>query len=158
MAKLTSIVQRLALNGPEVRGETGWSQAMVNDYLGIQDALLELAAFLEPEAQHLIGAAGEPIFQSGWSNFGSGYHTAAFYLDPFDRVWLRGVIAGGAVPSTVFTLPVGYRPTARVIYPAIDGTAGAPAAQIEINTTGTVRVPVGNSVLVSLDGISFRIN
>lgn len=155
MARLTEIVQRLALNGPEVKGETGWSQAMVNDYLGIQDALLELASFLTVEANHIIGAAGEPIFKNGWSNVGSPHHTAAFYLDPFERLWLRGSIFGGTVGAAAFTLP--HAPTARVHYSSIDG-AGTPSAHVRVDTTGDLTVVAGNNSFISLDGISFRID
>jgi hypothetical protein len=35
--------------------------------------------------------------------------TAAFYKDPLDVVHLKGVVKAGT--GTVFTLPVGYRPT-----------------------------------------------
>jgi len=59
---------------------------------------------------HLVGATGEPAFQSGWSNVSSQGHPLAFRKDPFGKVMLRGVVSGGAVDSVIFTLPAGYRP------------------------------------------------
>lgn len=43
MASLTEQLQRLGLGGTEVKSLTGWDQAMVNDYLGIQEGILLLA-------------------------------------------------------------------------------------------------------------------
>lgn len=59
-----------------------------------------------------VGAAGAPAFGAGWSNFGSGYNPAGFRRVG-DMVQLRGTVnsaGGGGTSTTIFTVPVGYRP------------------------------------------------
>jgi hypothetical protein len=59
-----------------------------------------------------IAVLGGVGFQNGWGNFGSGNIAAAYQLDPFGFVSVRGFISGGTATSgiTVFTLPAGFRP------------------------------------------------
>ena len=63
------------------------------------------------EPWHEVGAAGEPAFNTGWSNYGGGYETMAFRKTPDGRVHLKGnVKAAAGANQVVFALPVGYRP------------------------------------------------
>jgi hypothetical protein len=66
-------------------------------------------ARLEPE--DIIGAPGEPAFEHGCGNIGSGLNPGGFYKDSFGVVHLHGFIVGCTDEQTAFTLPPGFRPT-----------------------------------------------
>lgn len=97
------------------------------------------------------GSSGEPAFANGWQNAGSGFATAAFYKDPYDRVHLRGTISGATGNVRAFTLPTQYRPNAILVFAVAQGATNA---QLIIDFNGYV-IP-SSSGQCSLDGISFR--
>ena len=120
------------------------------------------------------GSGGAPSLVNSWANFGSGYSTAAFKREG-KLVTLKGLIAGGAANTTIFTLPAGYRPTAHRLFmapisgvtsgPASAGTAhthqmGFRSSQIDINaTTGVVKLvndTLGAFAYLGLDDIKFH--
>jgi hypothetical protein len=96
-----------------------------------------------------------PTLAGAWVNFGGSYATAGYARDPLGFVWLRGVIKNGAVPLTVFTLPVGYRPALDEIFNGIEGTNGS--CRIDVTQGGAVIVQTGNNAYISLSGIRFRV-
>jgi hypothetical protein len=61
-----------------------------------------------------VGAAGEPGFQDGWSNYGSGWVPARYRKLATGVVVVQGfVVRGAGQPgggSPIFNLPAGYRP------------------------------------------------
>jgi hypothetical protein len=60
---------------------------------------------------HVIGAAGEPAFQNGWTNYGGSWPAASFRKLASGLVLLRGLVVGtGGAGATIFTLPAGHRP------------------------------------------------
>ena len=69
---------------------------------------------VEPDtAWYRVGASEdyEIPFQNSWANVGgSGIPAAAFYLDESGTVIMKGKVDGGAEGTTIFTLPVEYRP------------------------------------------------
>lgn len=76
-----------------------------------------LANSLSPlEATHLVGAPGEPAFESGSSNYpaegGLSFNPVGFYKDHEGIVHLQGIakVGKGAPITSVFTLPAGFRP------------------------------------------------
>lgn len=72
-------------------------------------------------------SSGDPVtvsFQNSWANV-VGQQPASFRIHPATRVQMRGVISGGAVPSVVFTLPAGYRPTQGPAPVTFPGPAGS---------------------------------
>jgi hypothetical protein len=87
--------------------------------------------------------------QNSWALSGK---TPAYYKDPFGLVRIDGAVTGGTNSAAAFTLPSGYRPAFAVILVVV---TNAGAAQITINTNGTVVMPASGST-VSLYGISFR--
>jgi hypothetical protein len=92
------------------------------------------------EAWHNVGDAGEPAFQNGWANFAS--EKLAFKKLPDGTVRIRGMAVGGAATAiTVFTLPVGYRPS-QTIYRGSFGSNGSTEVLIDIRVApdGTVQV------------------
>lgn len=101
------------------------------------------------------GVVQTPTLAGAWVNFGAPYEVAGYWLDPLGYVWLRGLIKGGAVPLTVFTLAAGYRPPADLIFNGIEGTGGS--CRIDVQAGGGVLVQNGNNAFISLSGIRFRI-
>lgn len=93
------------------------------------------------EARHYVGTTSEPAFQNNWVNYdGTNYTKCAFWKDNFGVVYIEGTIKSGTLNSSVFILPVGYRPS--VIVQAIafawDGTSRV-LGQVNIGTDGTVQ-------------------
>lgn len=96
-----------------------------------------------------------PTLATNWSNWGASNLAAGYKRDPTGRVWLRGTIKKAVAlvaGETVFTLPVGFRPSATANYGvASNGAFGL----VAVGNTGAVQVVVGNAAWVQLDGISF---
>ena len=98
-----------------------------------------------------------PTMANNWLNFDSGFAPAGYWKDSDNVVNIRGVIRNGATSSgtTIFTLPVGYRPAHREIFTVnINGGSG----RIDVLADGSVVVQVASSVYTSLSGISFLAN
>lgn len=121
----------------------------------------------ECEQWREIGSKDNPSFENSWAN-ASGYETAAFYKDPFSRVYLKGSVASGATSSTVFTLPTGYRPGGLLSFVGSgdlsggggSGRHGDQSLEITIASDGSVDIIFGGggtAVYVSLDDISWRV-
>lgn len=83
---------------------------------------------------HYVGQAGEPTFQG---TFGTGSELLRFRKDPFGRVWVRGTLSGGAVNTTIFTLPTGYRPITTLYFDCLRA-GGASGGYVYIDTAGNV--------------------
>ena len=117
-------------------------------------AVAGVASLPACEAEHLVGAVGEPAFAHGWSNLGSGFAVARFYKDPFSVVHVEGVITGGTIGSVpVFTLPIGYRPPASIV--RVVSSNGADGAVI-VDPAGNVLPTNGSNAIFSF-GFSFRV-
>jgi hypothetical protein len=125
--------------------------------LGLFLALAGVAAAGTPIPEQLVGASGEPAFGAGWKDAGSGLQVAGFYRAG-GIVHLRGVVDLGGTSTTIFTLPVGYRPEATEAFSAVLDTAGI--ALILVTAAGDVDVEFINSPstphTLSLSQISFR--
>lgn len=60
---------------------------------------------------HYVGSgAPEPDFQSPWQNLGGGKMNLRFRFALGGGVELQGSVTGGALGTTVFTLPEPFRP------------------------------------------------
>lgn len=96
-----------------------------------------------------------PSLATNWSNFGGTNLNAGYMKDQTNRVWLRGTVkksiavVGG---ETLFTLPVGFRPSANINVPVVSNSA---FGYVAVSAGGVVSVQVGNATFVALDGISF---
>jgi hypothetical protein len=127
-----------------------------------------------PEALHMVGAPGEPLFQNGWVNYGPENEPVAFYKDHEGVVHLIGKTKGGPVGSVIFQLPPGYRPASSVADFAVACDCGAvdPQGGSVRLTTGSVSIrgpgngSIDGTVIlynadsannVSLNGITFRV-
>jgi hypothetical protein len=100
------------------------------------------------EATHIVGGSGEPAFQNGWVNFGSGWSFAGFFKDSFGVVHLQGTIKSGTAGSAAFTLPAGYRPAQNLFMPVGNNP------YMYILATGEVQPQ--NTTDIGFDGLSFR--
>lgn len=105
-----------------------------------------------------------PTFAGTWTNYGSGYQGAKYYKDKESRVHLSGGVSNPNIVnnSTIFTLPVGYRPASHLTF-HVD-TVNGTSARITVFSNGEVNYYSFNSNsnseygYVSLSGISFRVN
>lgn len=97
-----------------------------------------------------------PTLVNGWMPYSAAYNTEGYYKDSFGVVHLRGLIKNGTTTpgTTLFTLPVGYRPVTRELL----GTITNPNAigRIDVNYTGVVTIELGDIAWLSLDGLTFR--
>lgn len=114
----------------------------------------------------VVGSGGSaPAFQGTWINYGAPYRSASFCRRAGFTV-LGGLVKSGAAGSTIFTLPVGYRPAASIIVDAIvnavtDGSVAVNdiAIRLNIGSDGTVTHyttgMTASTGYVSLEGIMF---
>ncbi|MED0680726.1 hypothetical protein P4T20_15780 [Aneurinibacillus thermoaerophilus] len=94
------------------------------------------------------------VLLNGWVNCGGSFATAAYRKDEFGFIHLKGSIKSGAMPSTAFKLPQGYRPKEYLKFPTI--SSGFVLANVDVSGTGDVYVNnTGTNALITLDGISF---
>lgn len=96
--------------------------------------------------------------QNSWVDYGFTYSTNAYTKTNSDVVMLKGLVkSGNATSGTVLcTLPVGYRPSARLIFAM--STSAVPegvSARVDVLPTGEVVIVTGNNAWLSLDGIRF---
>lgn len=117
-----------------------------------------------PEAWHLVGAPGEPGFQSNWEDFESSslLEPVAFFKDHEGIVHLKGRAIGGEASTIVFSLPPGFRPAAgKVLIPTVSCTCPNQTGVLNISGTsseafnsGAVYAPA--TTVVGFDGVTFR--
>lgn len=139
---------------------------------------------VEQEPDHIVGAASQPAFMNGWvSHTAAGFGPVRFWKTSDGWVHLAGVAkstaVAGAPQTTIFTLPVGYRPpfeqydvklasigeratlfTTSAVDPQVSGLIRIPAegrtSQGEV-TPAFPFVFAAQESCVSLDGLSFRV-
>lgn len=123
-----------------------------------------VAAFMASlEAVHDIGGAGQPGFDNGWINYDTTYNACGFYMDPFSRVFTRGLIkpSGVSASGQLFLLPSGYRPVRRELL-TTTGYSGVAyvVCRIDVLPDGSVSLINPSSIAaggwVCLDGLSWR--
>lgn len=104
-----------------------------------QRELLRMVKSLSPEPWRSVGAFGQPAWQNGWSNYGSGFQVVQFRKAGGDMIQIRGLAVIGS-SNTIFTLPTGYRPTSRQLR-VTDG--GVMFGRVDVHTTGEVIMVYG---------------
>jgi hypothetical protein len=128
-----------------------------NATTGVEVGTIVNSTQLDLKANKTQEAWIEPTLLNGWVNFGSIYEISGFYKDEFNVVHLRGLVKDGTTTNgtTIFTLPVGYRPLKVLIFIIVTNNT---LASIAVNPNGTVVVNSAvSSTWLSLDGISFRV-
>lgn len=100
-------------------------------------------------------------FANGWNYYGGSYTANVFSSAAWRKkagiVYLRGLIYNGTITSgtIMFTLPVGFRPTAGLSR-LFNTTSNDAICRIDVQGDGAVKTGPGvNAVWVSLDGIIF---
>ena len=110
---------------------------------------------------HWLGYAGEPALRSGVTPYdapGGNWIHPRFRRDGAGCVFIEGLllgpISGSATP--LFTLPVGYRPAYRQVFPVDNGGYGSGVAQITVYPNGDVLFDTGGANnYLSISGITF---
>ena len=141
-------------------GDSGWRLQSVTNYGGSVTPWFANSLSVSKSLQ--AGTLGDTWTAvssgSNWQNYGSGYQTAQ-YKKFGDQVYLRGLATSNAnswtTYPTILTLPVGYRPPARLIFEQTGNNSVA--VRVDITSSGLVQwVAAGaGSGYISLDGISF---
>jgi hypothetical protein len=141
-------------------GDSGWRLQSVTNYGGSVTPWFANSLTVSKSLQ--AGTLGNTwtgvTFETNWSNYGSGYQSVQ-YKKFGDRVYLRGLATSNAnswtTYPTIFTLPVGSRPPARLIFEQTGNNSVA--VRVDITSSGSVQwVAAGaGSGYISLDGISF---
>lgn len=109
------------------------------------------------EAWRVVGAASQPAFGSGWSNSGGANMTMRFAKTASGLFLAEGVVSHTGVGGTVFTAPVGYRPSADVIFPAWGLVGGAyQVLQGKMTSTGLFQINAQSGVIAPA-GVSVSI-
>jgi len=145
---MSSRVSRLETNEPPVQDTTSeindsattltntWSASKINGLIPVGDANWTA-----------------PTFQNSWVNYGDIYETAGYIKDALGFVHIRGLVKSGTANTTIFTLPVGYRPNKSEIFTVMANQA---ICRLEVSANGTVAHSVGTNAWVSLAGITFK--
>tara|TARA_R110000803_G_scaffold54770_1_gene111563 strand:- start:209 stop:1639 length:1431 start_codon:yes stop_codon:yes gene_type:complete len=96
-----------------------------------------------------------PTLLNSWVNYGGTRQVAGYYKDKYGIVHLDGVIKSGTTtnPTSLFVLPVGYRPGATIKFAT---SSNAAFASLFIDSGGNVYYESGSNVDFSLSGIQFR--
>jgi hypothetical protein len=101
-------------------------------------------------------------FAGSWTNYAAGYVTGAYRKDQLGQVHVRGLVAklGSAAVSgdVIATLPAGYRPPLRMIFPGGSGGPTDVYGRIDVLANGEIVWIAGGTAVAnftSLDAISF---
>jgi hypothetical protein len=98
-----------------------------------------------------------PTLTNGWIAYGSPYLGPGYYKDASGRVHLQGTVKNGGLNTTnpIFTLPVGYRPSADLSF-SVDGSGFDPW-RITVQSDGKVFYLFGGTnTRLSFNGVYFR--
>lgn len=147
-SKVLDVLRKPELLPPEL---SAWVRSLI-----VRNPLVKMEQFQLPtlDKKHMVGNTGEAFYLNGWSSYVgvSGYEGASFYQDN-ERVFLQGMVVGGTVGATIFTLPPAYRPVAQLLFPVL---ANGVLQTLAIQSSGNVILLAGSNVNVSLSGVSFR--
>lgn len=95
-----------------------------------------------------------PTLLNSWTNYNSTYSPAGYFKDKNGIVYIRGLVKGGTLATTVFTLPAGYRPQYSMILSQACSTG---FCRVDVRSDGSVMITAnGSTSYTSLEGISFR--
>jgi hypothetical protein len=98
----------------------------------------------------------EPTLVNSWVSYDSTYGPPG-YRKIAGMVYLKGLIKSGTLSTVIFTLPVGFRPSASVTpsrYFLASGNGGI--TYVEINgVNGEVSLDPGDATWTNLNGIVF---
>lgn len=107
---------------------------------------------IEDSGWIFIGDTGAPAFENSWQDYdgstsGGGYGSSRFRKIN-GIVYMEGLVTSGTVGTTIFTLPVGYRPYGYLInFPL---SSGFPNARMDVRHTGEVICNTGSNSWLSI--------
>lgn len=112
---------------------------------GIVDAINNDKVNLATQVEGTTEAWTVPSLTNLWVAYGAGFLGPAFCKDPTGFVHLRGMVKSGTSNTAIFTLPVGYRPSATIIFRGYgESPLGTPvSANVTITSAGDVTTDVG---------------
>jgi peptidoglycan/xylan/chitin deacetylase (PgdA/CDA1 family) len=93
-----------------------------------------------------------PTLENSWVAYNPSHAQPRYWKDNAGQVHIEGTVALGTIGQTVFTLPVGYRPSKVLI---IQSVCNEGIASVFIYTTGEVKIITGSTTWTSLNNISF---
>jgi phage minor structural protein len=95
-----------------------------------------------------------PTLQNGWGFYGAPYDGARYRKDINGFIHLSGLVKSGTVGAytPIFTLPTGYRPSKRMMFPVITSSG---VGRLDIDPDGTVCLASGGNGFVSFNGVNF---
>lgn len=102
----------------------------------------------------------EPDLLNNIINYGTEYQVARFRKKN-GVVYVEGLVKGGtnANQRHIFILPVGYRPTKRLVFTVYGGAgASVSAKRLDVQTNGVLTFYDYDSNFASLSGISFLVD
>lgn len=105
----------------------------------------------------VVGAANQPAYKGPWNPYGTS-GGAQFVTTDTHEVVLRGQVQNGA-PGPIFYLPAGHWPAYDMAFAVASHDGANPILGIiGIQAVdGAVSMMAGNSVMMSLDGVRFRL-
>lgn len=94
-------------------------------------------------------------FQNNWQDYGGSRRPVGFYKDKEGLVHIEGVASSGdvVVPTVMFNLPAGYRPSTREYFGIATDTG---FGQIFIESNGDVYYQGGGNIYFSFGNVTFR--
>ena len=164
----TAKVKKEAITAAKVRKGTLTGTQINSSTLGTVPTAQTANSVVPPEGWHMVGASGEPGFESSWENVPAApfaFEGVGFYKDREGIVHLKGVVKGGS-GGIIFHLPAGYRPASgKVLFRLTICSGGScpdPLGSMLIFGPGVA--PTGDGAVIapsgatatSLEEISFR--
>ena len=100
-----------------------------------------------------------PTFTNSWADYFTtdpNWGPVAYYRRKDGRVYLRGLIKSGTIPSTAFNLPAGYRPSLARMF---NQMSSGGSCRVDVDNGGNVNIAASctSNLWISLDNISFRV-
>jgi hypothetical protein len=108
-------IKKDAVTGAKVKKQSLTGEDIDLAKLGTVPSAQTANSIPPAEATHLVGAPGEPVFESGSSNLGpisgASFKPAGFFKDHEGIVHLQGLVkVGEGGIAIIFSLPPGFRP------------------------------------------------
>lgn len=109
--------------------------------------------YLSKPTWNYIGDSGKPTFKTNWGNYNLlGYGDPVGYsIDKDGFLCLRGIATNtGNVSPTLFTLPVGFRPTSKVVLGLTTDSVSAPLSLSDNSTMTQMTITIASTGDVSI--------
>jgi hypothetical protein len=87
-----------------------------------------------------------PTLAGAWAVFIAGTTDVGYRKDALGNVWVRGAVASGALNSTIFTLPTGYRPAQDWNVEQTMGSSGSCQLRVDFTNGNVNQVNAGQLV------------